>query len=213
MPGECRGADRGGLSIGAVLKRHVPRCSKRIGTNQFTLQDVKVATRNAKAERDRTGSLIPEPKAAGAPRLARRLIGGVWGEQNLSAPPRSPAPWESGQGAAGRPPLGPGCATAPRAPAGDERVAGGGTAGHARAATLPDDGPSVAVGQGSATARPLKGRAATASSMGPRLIRELPLGHSGRGRPPPRAYACSGYHHPHRRSETTLPCASTTTAS
>lgn len=27
MPGECRGADRGGLSIGAVLKRHVPRCS------------------------------------------------------------------------------------------------------------------------------------------------------------------------------------------
>lgn len=66
----------------------------------------------------------------------------------MSAPPRSPAPWESGQGAAGRPPLGPGCATAPRAPAGDERVAGGGTAGHARTVVLLDDGPSVAVGQG-----------------------------------------------------------------
>ena len=124
-------------------------------------------------------------------RLQNALFGEVAGkalsrcrkEQNLSAPRHRPSSWERGQGAAGRPPLGPGCATAPRAPAGDERVASGGTAGHARAATLPDDGPSVAVGQGSATAHPLKGRAATASSMGPRLIWELPLGHRGRGMP------------------------------
>ena len=67
----------GGLSIGAVLKRHVPRCSG--GTNQLTPRGAKVATRNAKTERDRTGSLIPEPKAAGDPRLARRLIGGCGG--------------------------------------------------------------------------------------------------------------------------------------
>ena len=107
-----------------MLKRHVPRCSGGVGTNQLTPRGAKVATRNAKTERDRTGSLIPEPKAAGAPPAGQATDRGVWGEQNLSAPPRSPAPWESGQGAAGRPPLGPGCATAPRAPAGDERVAG-----------------------------------------------------------------------------------------
>ena len=47
-----------------------------VGTNQLTPRGAKVATRNAETGRDRTGSLIPEPKAAGAPRLARRLIGG-----------------------------------------------------------------------------------------------------------------------------------------
>lgn len=52
-----------------------------VGTNQLTPRDAKVATRNAETERDRTGSLIPEPKAAGAPRLARRLIGGCGGSR------------------------------------------------------------------------------------------------------------------------------------
>lgn len=185
MPGECRGADRGAVNRrgaqaarAAMLGGHEPAHPARCQGCHPQCQD------RARPHRQ------PHPRAQSGrrPPAGQATDRGVWGERNLSAPPRSPAPWESGQGAAGRPPLGPGCATAPRAPAGDERVAGGGTAGHARAATLPDDGPSVAVGQGSATARPLKGRAATASSMEPRLIWEWPLGHSGRGRPPPRAY-------------------------
>ena len=103
MPGECRGADRGGLSIGAVLKRHVPRCSRGVGTDQLTPRDAKVATRNAETGRDRTGSLIPEPKAAGAPRLARRLIGGMRGGAELERAPAQPCPLGERAGC-GRPP-------------------------------------------------------------------------------------------------------------
>ena len=66
----------------------------------------------------------------------------------MSAPRHRSTSWESGQDAADRPLLGPKRVTAPRAPAGDERVAGGGTAGHTRTVVLLDDGPSVAVGQG-----------------------------------------------------------------
>lgn len=63
--------------VDAVLKRHMPRYSKRIGTNQFTLQDVKVAIRNAKIKRDCTDSLIPEPGTTDVHQLVKRLIEGM----------------------------------------------------------------------------------------------------------------------------------------
>ena len=63
--------------VDAVLKRHMPRYSKRIGTSQFTLQDVKVAIRNAKIKRDCTDSLIPEPGTTDVHQLVKRLIEGM----------------------------------------------------------------------------------------------------------------------------------------
>ena len=130
----------------------------------------------------------PHPRAQSGrrPPAGQATDRGVWGERNLSAPPRSPAPWESGQGAAGRPPLGPGCATAPRTPAGDERVAGEDRRqrdsrtreGRAAPGRYPIGGRRPRERDGA----PLEGRAATASSMRPRRIRELSLSRPVRAR-------------------------------
>ena len=162
----------------------------------------------------------PSPKRQAPPRLARRLIGGVWGEQNLSAPPRSPAPWESGQGAAGRPPLGPGCATAPRALAGDERVAGADRRQRDSRAREGRDAPGRwVIGGRRPRARdgaPPQGTRRHRELHGPRLIWKLSPGHGGqrRERLPPCPYSSANHRtSPNMRSETTLPCASTMTAS
>ena len=215
MPGECRGADRGGLSIGAVLKRHAPRCS---GGGHEPAHPARCQGRHPQCRDRARPHRQPHPRAQSGRRPPAGQAtdrGGVGGAE-LERAPAQPCPLGERAGAAGRPPLGPGCATAPRTPAGDERVAGGGTAGHARAATLPDDGPSIPPGPGSATARPLKGRAAITSSMRPRRIRELSPDHGGqrRERLPPCPYSSANHRtSPNMHSETTLPCASTMTAS
>ena len=63
--------------VDAMLKRHLPQYAKRIGANQFTLQDVKVGIRNAEVKRARTDSLIPEPGTTDVHRLVKRLIESV----------------------------------------------------------------------------------------------------------------------------------------
>ena len=70
--------------MGVPRLKKLTRCSsgtcrdaRGVGTNQLTPRGAKVATRNAKAERDRTGSLIPEPGTTDVHQLVKRLIEGM----------------------------------------------------------------------------------------------------------------------------------------
>ena len=166
MPGECRGADRGGLSIGAVLKRHVPRCS---GGGHGPAHPARCQGRHPQRRDRARPHRQPHPRAQSGrrPPAGQATDRGVWGGAELERAPAQPCPLGERAGC-GRPPS-PGARVRHSASGPRRRRAGRGRR-DSRAREGRDAPGRWAIGgrrPRSATARPLKGRAATASSMGP----------------------------------------------
>ena len=113
MPGECRGADRGGLSISAVLKRHVPRCS---GGGHGPAHPARCQGRHPQRRDRARPHRQPHPRAQSGrrPPAGQATDRGVWGGAELERAPAQPCPLGERAGC-GRPPSpwGPGAPQRP----------------------------------------------------------------------------------------------------